>query len=113
MAKKKKPHKKKSQYKTRKQSSPSVSTSTGVVGLDQPTTSSQVVESAPGDSTTSKLRTTAKKDDSDVVIARRARYEVGHALLIAGIIMLGLIALWLVMSYTSLGAQVYKLVKLS
>lgn len=109
---KKKSHKKKSQYKSRKQSSVHVSGSATVTGVEQMVEPQQSIQLAGDKPSVTKSRKVAGKDDSEAVIARRARYEVGHALLLAGIIMLGLVALWFVMSYTSLGAQVYKLIQI-
>ncbi len=109
---KKKSHKKKSQYKSRKRSSATVPGTATITQPEQVAGQPQLARLTTDKPGATKSGKAADKDSSEVVIARRARYEVGHALLLAGIIMLGLIALWLVMSYTSLGAQVYKLIQI-
>lgn len=111
MAKKKKSHKKKSQYKARKQSA--VVAPQAVAPRDSDSTKQSSPASHPESS--SKVETkrpAASRDGDDAVIARRARYEVRHSLLLAGAIMLGLVVLWCVFAYTSLGPQVYKFIRI-
>lgn len=111
MAKKKKSHKKKSQYKTRKQSGASAPRSLESTRNNAPEVPVLAGQVKSSEQVKSKPSVDTPKSGEDV-IARRARYEVRHSLLLAGAIMLGLVLLWCLFAYTSVGAQVYKLIRI-
>ena len=111
MAKKKKSHKRKSQYKAHKQAG------VNAAKLAEPSQNSVADASVQASQVKSSGQIKAKpsadtQKSGDAVIARRARYEVRHSLLLAGAIMIGLVALWCLFAYTSVGAQVYKFVRI-
>lgn len=112
MAKKKKHHKKKSQYKSTKK--PAVA----AVGLQEqngahhaPAVAQPVLAADDAKKPDSK-RPQSAQDNSDMLVARRARREVVHAMIVAGVIMLGLVALWCLFAFTSVGSEVYRFIRI-
>lgn len=113
MAKKKKHHKKKSQFKASKTP---VTAAANVQQQDVATDSPAVAHPAQAmkDSKNKQdhKRPVSMNDNGDQVVAQRARREVKHAMILAGAIMLGLIALWSLFAFTSVGSEVYKLIRI-
>jgi hypothetical protein len=113
MAKKKKHNKKKSQYKASKRSE---GVTAAVQRQDMTASSSSLAQPAQGGSEAKNKpdhkRSVPTPDSGDQVVARRARREVKHALVLAGAIMLGLIALWCLFAFTSVGSEVYKFIRI-
>lgn len=112
MAKKKKHTRKKSSYKARsgkskqfKQPVQSVSSSSPAPAGTEVGDSHLAVEGA--------IPTpTAPKQDASDVVSVRARKEVLHSLAIVGLVLVGLVVLWVVFTFTSLGKEVYKIFEL-
>ena len=112
MAKKKKHHKKKSQFKSIKK--PAVATA-GLQeqnGADHVSAAAQSVLAANDAKQPESKRSQPVQDSGDVLVARRARREVVHAMVVAGVIMLGLVALWCLFAFTSVGPEVYKFIRI-
>jgi len=113
MAKKKKHHKKKSQYKASKRP---VATAADMQLPDVAANAPAVVRPAQAENEPKKKqdnkRSLPVQDSGDRVVAQRARREVTHALILAGAIMLGLIALWCLFAFTSVGLEIYKLIRI-
>lgn len=103
MAKKKKHSRKKATYKARSQRRVD-SRQEGV----EPT-----IVAEPATSSTKPKVVAKPGDDTDRVVAQRARKDVRHSLLLAGAIVAGLIAVWMLFSFTSVGPTVFKAFKLN
>lgn len=104
MAKKKKHSRKKSVYKEKKKQ---VVPATEVQGLSRAKASN-----SKGHASTPVVSQATKHEEIDREVAARAKREVRHSLTLAAAILLGLVGLWLLFAYTSVGAQIYKLVRL-
>jgi hypothetical protein len=102
MAKKKKHNRKKSTYKARSKQQ-AVSTGEAVA-----TSTGDALESVTPAATYTQSPK-KQSDDNTQVVARRARREVRHSLLLAVVILAGLIGLWCLFTFTSIGSQVFKL----
>ena len=104
MAKKKKHSRKKSVYKEQKKSVAPAS----AVKKDPGKGSVQVLGGNPAPTKAA----VGHGDGIDSAVTARARREVRHSLTLAGIILVGLVGLWCLFAYTTVGSQVYKLIRL-
>ncbi len=108
MAKKKKRNRKRSTYKQqpstvrRSENNQEVQQESPVAVGSQTAAPNQVKQAK----TNVQAKVEKKVDDE---VGDRARREVRHSLLIAAAVMAGLIGLWCLFSFTSLGREVYKL----
>ncbi len=117
MAKKKKHNRKKSHYTSRPKqvnqpASVALSSSTrDVLGDQAVVEGNQLGKQA----STKEMTTSARKKDSrntDQTSEKRVRKEVRHSLSLAGVILIGLIALWAIFAYTGVGPYVYNIFKI-
>lgn len=102
MAKKKK-HKKSVYKQHKKQAAAQTTVVTPEANLALASNEQQPVQST---------KTSSKEPDISVVTGERAKREVKHSLILAGMLLVGLALLWLLFAKTALGGQVYQLIKL-
>ncbi len=113
MAKKKKHNKKKSQYKASKRpEGVAAAAQRQDVAASAPTPDQPAHAGSESNRKPDHKRSVPTPDSGDRVVSQRARREVTHALVLAGAIMLGLIALWCLFAFTSVGSEVYKLIRI-
>ncbi len=116
MAKKKKHNRKKSSYKAQHKKSlqraegGAIESKTATGAASMP---SVAKKADPAAKQVAESKVSAPHNSEiDAVVARRARREVRHSVILAGLIMLGLVLLWSLFAYTSVGAQVYRWVRI-
>lgn len=108
MAKKKKRNRKKSTYKQQAKTVQRSENNQDVAPEGSVAAASQTAAPNQAEQAKTNVQTKVEKKVDDEV-GDRARREVRHSLLIAAAVMAGLIGLWCLFSFTSLGREVYKL----